>query len=310
MDFLQLGIQLAVPVLLLWLIWRTDFKGRRDWLVHILPFAAVLTGLVITARWDMSSYYLRLVMPVILVVLVFTSYRRTSRVSGALRRPRTSDVVIGIAVFAISAVWIALSLRGYSTPEAAVRLEYPLRNGTYYVGGGGNSRLINNHQAVESQKFALDISRLNASGNRAWPPFPSGDLEHYTIFGDTVYSPCEGEVFVAVDSLPDLVPPERDEVNLAGNHVVVGCHNVKVLMAHLMSGSVSVSEGDKVSEGDIVGLVGNSGNTTEPHLHIHAERGGGRTDILLGEGVPITFDSRFLVRNSLFSGRDPNEALP
>jgi hypothetical protein len=309
MDFLQLGIQIAVPILLFWIIWRTDFKGRRDWLVHNLPFAAVLIGLLITARWDVSSYYLRLVIPIVLIALASTSYLRSRKLSGRDRKPKTSDVVIGIAVFAFSAVWVGFALRGYSTPGGAVALEYPLRNGTYYVGGGGNSRLINNHQAVESQKFALDIARLNLSGNRAWPPMP-GNLDDYTIFGDTVYSPCAGEVLVAVDSLPDLVPPDRDEVNLAGNHVVVGCHDVKVLLAHLMSGSIPVSEGWEVAAGDVVGQVGNSGNTSEPHLHIHAEKSGRDAKILAGEGVPITFDGRFLVRNSLFSGREPEETLP
>ena len=55
--------------------------------------------------------------------------------------------------------------------------------------------------------------------------------------------------------------------------------------------SVVVAQGDKVTTGQILGKVGNSGNTSEPHLHIHAEKD--------GKGVPITFNDRFLVRNSL-----------
>ncbi|MGI9182408.1 MAG: hypothetical protein ACR2H9_18165 [Longimicrobiaceae bacterium] len=52
-----------------------------------------------------------------------------------------------------------------------------------------------------------------------------------------------------------------------------------------------------------LGRVGNSGNTTQPHLHIHGERGGTATSILDGEGVPIRFDGHFLVRNSLVRRR-------
>ncbi|MGE7916039.1 M23 family metallopeptidase [Lysinibacillus xylanilyticus] len=52
-----------------------------------------------------------------------------------------------------------------------------------------------------------------------------------------------------------------------------------------------VEKGEKVTTGQILGKVGNSGNTSEPHLHIHAEKN--------GKGVPITFNDRFLVRNSL-----------
>ncbi|MGN7942219.1 M23 family metallopeptidase [Virgibacillus sp. 6R] len=55
--------------------------------------------------------------------------------------------------------------------------------------------------------------------------------------------------------------------------------------------SILVEAGDAVKRGQPIGLVGNSGNTTEPHLHIHAEKD--------GKGVPIRFDGKFLVRNSL-----------
>ena len=59
-------------------------------------------------------------------------------------------------------------------------------------------------------------------------------------------------------------------------------------------GSVAVDEGDRVAVGDRLGAVGNSGNTTEPHLHIHA------VDATKGMGVPISFDGRVPVRNRRF----------
>jgi len=59
-------------------------------------------------------------------------------------------------------------------------------------------------------------------------------------------------------------------------------------MAHMKPGTV---EEEKVSTGDCFGEVGNTGNTTEPHLHIHAE--------IDAEGEPITFNDRFLKRNSV-----------
>jgi len=74
-------------------------------------------------------------------------------------------------------------------------------------------------------------------------------------------------------------------------------------MAHMMQGSVAVQAGDAVREGAFMGQVGNSGNTTQPHLHIHVERGGAPGEILDGRGVPATFNGRFLVRNSVFTGR-------
>jgi hypothetical protein len=104
-------------------------------------------------------------------------------------------------------------------------------------------------------------------------------------------------VIRAVDGLPDLAPPARDTQNPAGNHVVLECHHVRVLLAHLKEESLLVARGEYVETGQHLGQVGNSGNTSEPHLHIHAESGLG--EILTGEGIPITLDGRFLVRNSL-----------
>ena len=71
----------------------------------------------------------------------------------------------------------------------------------------------------------------------------------------------------------------------------------------MMKHSLLVAVGDKVKTGQPIGRAGNTGNTSEPHLHIHAEKGGNEIPILKGEGIPIIFDGRFLVRNSLvFSG--------
>jgi murein DD-endopeptidase MepM/ murein hydrolase activator NlpD len=70
-------------------------------------------------------------------------------------------------------------------------------------------------------------------------------------------------------------------------------------MAHLMQGSVLVKTGDRVIVGQTLARVGNSGNTREPYLHIHAKCGGKPESMLDGEGVPIWFDGRWLIRNSL-----------
>jgi len=73
-----------------------------------------------------------------------------------------------------------------------------------------------------------------------------------------------------IDGLGDSIPPKRDEVNLAGNHIVMSVEsNIYILLAHLLKCSILVNEGEKVSQGQMIGRVGNSGNTTEPHLHMH-----------------------------------------
>lgn len=81
--------------------------------------------------------------------------------------------------------------------------------------------------------------------------------------------------------------------------MLISCQGVEILLAHMMQGSVRVREGETVNNGEILGRIGNSGNTSQPHLHIHAETGGAPGEILNGNGVPMTFKGRFLVRNSL-----------
>lgn len=151
---------------------------------------------------------------------------------------------------------------------------------------------MNYHSAHPAQRYALDILRLNRLGTRAKGLYPK-KLTQYEIFEDPVYSPCTGKVIEVRDDLPDLTPPQRDPENPEGNHVTLTCDgdDARLLLAHLKRGSVSVKKGATVKEGQIIGRVGNSGNTSEPHLHIHAERD--------GAGVPLRFDGQLLVRNAL-----------
>mgnify|MGYP000999449786 CR=1 FL=1 len=292
----QILLQVVVPAALVVVLWTDRPASRGQWLLKLLALAAVLLFLVLTARWDFTSYYLRLAWPLLLIAAAARGFWRSSAPAAGSRSSSSAvSAVLGLGFLALS----VLALRGHVAPGPALELSHPLRAGTYYVGGGGNARLINNHQVHEPQKFALDIVRLNAFGNRASGLLPDA-LERYAIFGDTVYSPCTGTVVLAVDGLADQRPPQRDRRNLAGNHVVLACSGAKVVLAHLKQGSVAVATGAGVREGDVLGQVGNSGNSSQPHLHLHAERGGGPDAILTGHGVPIRLNGRFLVRNSIF----------
>ncbi len=97
----------------------------------------------------------------------------------------------------------------------------------------------------------------------------------------------------AVDEYPDGTPgstPTTDPtLHPAGNHVVIEVGDGEyVLMAHLQPGSVAVSEGQAVQPGDLIGLTGNSGNSSEPHVHIHLQTGPDMFDSAT-VGLPMTF---------------------
>jgi murein DD-endopeptidase MepM/ murein hydrolase activator NlpD len=103
-------------------------------------------------------------------------------------------------------------------------------------------------------------------------------------------------VIAAVDGLPDMNVPEYDRANTAGNHVMLDCNGVHVVLAHLKRGTVGVTAGEQIATGDVIGAVGNSGGTSEPHLHIHAQRPGPPGAPMGGDPLPIRLHGRFLVR--------------
>jgi murein DD-endopeptidase MepM/ murein hydrolase activator NlpD len=207
-------------------------------------------------------------------------------------------VNVVLIVFMSGLNWF--TFRGYAAPDRSIDLMSPLRNNQYIVLQGGASPFINGHFRVSPQNYALDIVGLNNLGMRASSFAGGGNLNDYVIYGDTVYSPCDGTVAIAVDEYDDLIPPNTDTEHLAGNHVVIECKGVEVLLAHLKSGSLMVGEGDTVTINSVLGQVGNTGNTSEPHLHMHVESGGEPKTILNGVAVPFTFNSQFLVRGDKF----------
>jgi len=129
------------------------------------------------------------------------------------------------------------------------------------------------------------------------------DPGRYRIFGMPVLAPCAGEVVVAVDGLQDMRVPEQDERHMAGNHVILRCAGADIVLGHFRSGSLSVRVGTRVEPGAVIGEVGNSGASSEPHLHIHAQAPGTPEAPFSGAPIPIRIAGRFLLRNTLLDVR-------
>jgi hypothetical protein len=291
-------VQLALPVYLLYDVGRRRTETPWAWGLRAAAAAAYVGFVFLTGRWDLFGYYLRYVLIVALVPAAAIGFARL-RAGAPVREGRSAPAKVPVGSIVTLLLFTALgvyALRGLWYEGEPVRLSSPLQGGAFYVGQGGDSALLNYHHAHATQRFALDILELNGAGTRAASLQPSR-LDEYEIFGQPVRSPCAGRVVTAVDGLEDNVPPGSDADNAAGNHVVVGCHGVRVFLAHLQRGTVAVRAGDTVAPSDVVGLVGNSGNTSEPHLHVHAVRprgdGGG------GRPVPILVDGTFPVRNTI-----------
>lgn len=153
-------------------------------------------------------------------------------------------------------------------PGPPVELAAPF-DGEWGVGQGGRSALVNHHYPIRAQSHALDLVKLK--DGRACVGDPQR-LESYPAFGATMRAPAAGRVVRAVDGKPDMAIGQTDVVSLVGNHVVIEIGPSRhVLLAHLKRGSVSVREGQAVRSGDPIALCGNSGNTSQPHLHLQVQ---------------------------------------
>lgn len=100
-------------------------------------------------------------------------------------------------------------------------------------------------------------------------------------------APAPGEVVSVVTDLPDNNPGHTDGRNPPGNHIVLDLGNAEfAVMAHFKQHSVAVQSGSTIESGDVIGLCGNSGNSTEPHLHFHVQDS---PEFGAGNGKPAQF---------------------
>jgi murein DD-endopeptidase MepM/ murein hydrolase activator NlpD len=180
-------------------------------------------------------------------------------------------------------------------PAPSPHLDYVTRaelklpfEGEWYVFWGGRSLTENHHAVSKDQRFAYDFVVLRGGASHRG----AGERnEDYYCFGKAVLAPAEARVVAAVDRFPDQLPGRADAEHPAGNHVVLDLGRGEyAVLAHLRAGSVSVAPGDRVAAGEELGRCGNSGNTSEPHLHFHLQDG---PTIGSGNGLPAFFRDYF-----------------
>ncbi len=185
------------------------------------------------------------------------------------------------------------SIQPQREPADSPYLEYETKSnlrlpfdGEWFVFWGGRTVEENYHAIVADQRFAYDF--LIVRNGRSY----EGDgtsLEDYHCWGEPILAPAAGTVVQTVTGHVDMAPGEMDPSNPAGNHVILDLGNDEyALFAHFMHESIVVSAGDEVSPGDQLGQCGNSGNTSEPHLHFHLQDAPSFGE---GDGKPAFFNS-------------------
>lgn len=167
-------------------------------------------------------------------------------------------------------------------PQLTMRL--PFTEPTKIAWGGDRVK-YNYHAAHPDQRWAYDMA-----------PEPGGNgsdkLEDYGCYGAVIVAPVNGAILKAYDEDPDQIPNQIDQnfSSIFGNHIILqpeGYEKNEVLvLAHLKPKSIQVAKDEIVTSGQPIAACGNSGNTTEPHLHIHFMKAF-TSDYELGYGLPL-----------------------
>lgn len=306
--------QIVVPVLLV--LWMAVLSPRNPvgWAVQLVASLLALAAIARIGVWLFPPWWTPYAAAALLLLVAIWQLRRGGfergvprELSGWLR------VGVFLAVGGYAAFQVIQARAAARIPDGmVVDLRLPLAAGRYLVVNGGDALLVNAHQASmdtsitrlqawRGNGYAVDLIAIDALGLRS-PGFLPGDPAAYEIFGAPVLAPCAGEVVRVADGLPDMRVPIYDREHPAGNHVLLACGDVHILVGHLRQGSVRVQPGDRLVPGDTLGHVGNSGGTNEPHLHIHAQRPGPAETPFAGDPLPMRIEGRFLVRGDRIRG--------
>jgi len=255
----ETGLSYTIPGILKILSLPLMAAGIIYFLFIVVIFTAVLHAYVKTifilifSVWALLETYLSLSIP--------ESLPRASILRRIIHFLTVAICMTG-AVFLFPKI-----IKTYPFPKTSdcVILDLPVR-GEWLAGHAGATKLTNIHK----YKYAIDCMKIGPDGR--FFKDPEEEVTDFYSYEEPVYAPANGRVTELVDSLTSDIFGEPDIENLGGNYVIMDIGNGKFfLVAHLMKGKIEVEEGKLVEKGDILGFIGNSGNTSFPHLHIHVQ---------------------------------------
>lgn len=161
--------------------------------------------------------------------------------------------------------------------------------GKWTVVNGGTDKNLSHSWGILSQRYAYDFIILDDKGKSY-----SGDkmnVANYYCYGQDIIAPADGVVVNLYDKCKDTFVDGRnaycDSNRIEGNFITIKHADSEYSMiAHILRGSITVKIGDTVKQGEIIAKCGNSGNTSEPHIHFQLQAG---ESFLLSAGLPVLF---------------------
>jgi hypothetical protein len=288
---------------------QSSARGRARlsdrWIYGVAPLTALHVALVLTFRarpggfapalWILGPPVL-LIATILLLVLALESAVR-KRLAWSPRR--LAGLACLCALTGANVLYRTYPSSHDATPSP-VDLQLPL-DGPVTIAWGGRTRAVNYHVISPPERWAYDL--LITVDGRSY----RGDgrsLDEYYAYDRPVRAPAAGRVVAVFDGHPDARPGRPEPARRGGNTIMLEiAPGHYLVMGHLRSGSIRVQAGERVQAGDLVARVGNSGNSSEPHLHLHVQDAP-QPDA--GEGIPFYF-SRYVV---LFTGERVARGMP
>jgi hypothetical protein len=166
----------------------------------------------------------------------------------------------------------------------ATKMIFPFREEAF-VYWGGETVALNYHMEDLGQQYAFDI--LMVSNGAPYKGDPSKN-ESYFVFGKDIIAPCDAKVVKVIDGIEDNLPGNLNKTDITGNTIILETARKEYLLfAHLKANSILYKEGDLVKQGQVIAQCGNSGNTSQAHLHFQLQN---TNDLFNTIGAKIYFD--------------------
>lgn len=163
----------------------------------------------------------------------------------------------------------------------------------WFVFWGGETSEQNYHMNNENQQYAYDMLMVKDSSSFKKEGKKNTD---YFVFGKKIIAPCNAKVVKVIKGVKNNIPGELNPKQLTGNTIVLETKKKEyILFAHLKQGSIKVKEGEFVKQGQTIAKCGNSGNSTEPHLHLQLQN---VADFFQATGAKLYFD-KILVNDKI-----------
>ena len=261
-----------------------------DWWAYAVPVVVAVHAiglLLLYARPGYLALWIWYLGPILLAVVTAVLLVGSLRSAGRWRHGVNPWHVMGYVALVLVVVTLPVydpypSSHDERPSDVTFRLPF---DGPVTVAWGGATAEVNYHVFLPDQRWAYDL--LVTRDGKSFRQ-DGTDVDDYYGYGLPVLAPASGVVFAAHDGEPDVtLGGWRWGLAGLGNYVGLEVALDEFLfVGHLQPGSVGVAVGDRVTVGQQLGRVGNSGNSSEPHVHLHLQDTGRQ---YFGEGIPFYF---------------------